>query len=190
MKIYLKIFLFLIMVSCQENKKVKAGFTSPLESETKSSDIGTNFSSDTQSKTTLSKEEFIDFFPKQIDNYKLKGVSVFMSSTLASGLYIQDNDYNTSMTYSLEDGNRKNSAVIRNFEDAFALEGKGPVGTEYIYKVREGYKTIAFLQPDIKRNEIRFVYDNRFRISLEGTADVQTLWSYIQKEDLQKLDNY
>lgn len=145
---------------------------------------------DNQKQTTLTKEQFNDFFPKQIGAYKLVNVSVLMSSTLASATYIKDMDYDHSMTYSLEDGNRKSSAIIRNFEDSYNLKGRGPVGTEYVYTERDSYKTIAFLQPQIKRNDIRFIYNNRFRITLEGIDDANTLWSYFQKEDLQKLNNY
>lgn len=189
MKIHVYIMLFLILVSCR-NKEVQGVFASLGENKDDSRDMSSHFFNDLHSKTTLSKEEFIDFFPKEIGLYKLKGVSVLMSITLASALYVQDNDYNQTMTYSLVDGNRKNSEVIRNFEDAFAQEVKGQEGTEYLYKVRDGYKTITFLQPNINRKEVRFVYDNRFLISLEGTTDVHTLWSCIQKDDLRKLDNY
>lgn len=190
MKIYLKILVFVFVVSCQQDKKEGISLGDAIAEKNASQYRDSDSYKGLQLKTTLTEAEFNDFFPKQIDGYDLINVSVSKPNALGSALYVKNNDYAHSMTYSLEDGNKKNSAVLRNFEDAFAMEGKGPVGTEYIYKVREGYKTIAFLQPNIKRNDIRFVYDNRFRISLEGTADVQRLWSYIQKEDLQKLDNY
>lgn len=190
MKIYLKILVFVFVVSCQKDKKNHVSLDYTIAEKKTSEHRDSDSSRDLQLKRTLTEAQFNDFFPKQIDGYDLINVSVSKPSALGSALYVKNNDYAHSMTYSLEDGNKKNSAVLRNFEDTFAKEGKGPVGTEYIYKVREGYKTIAFLQPNIKRNDIRFVYDNRFRISLEGTADVQTLWSYIQTEDLQKLLDY
>lgn len=167
MKIYLKILaVFMLIVSCQDK----------------------SISEDSEPKTLLTEGQFNDFFPKEIGDYKLTNVSVLMSSAIASALYVEGNDYDHTMTYSLEDGYRKGSAIIRNFEDSYNLKLQGPAGTEYIYKERDGYKTIAFLQPNINRNDIRFIYNNRFRLTLDGIEDVSTLWSYFKKEDLQKLN--
>lgn len=190
MKTFYKIVVFaLLLMSCQSNKKEDSSKKVAVEKETTTQEKSNTTSNDLKSKTILTKEQFNDFFPKEIDGYKLLNVSVLMSSAIASAMYVKDNDYEHSMTYSLEDCNRKGSANIRNFGDSFNLRPQGPAGTEYVYKERDGYKTIAFLQPQIKRNDIRFIYNNRFRLTLEGTAYVETLWSYFKKEDLQKLDN-
>lgn len=191
MKLYLKILLvFMSLMSCQANKKEDNSLGSVSKKEESFQKKSPEAASDVQAKTILTKAQFNDFFPKEIGAYKLINVSVLMSSALASGSYIKNNDYNTSMTYSLEDGHRKGSAVLRNFEDAYNIKNQGPQGTKYLYIERDGYKTIAFLQPIIIRNDVGFVYNNRFRITMEGIEDVDVLWSYIKKEDLQKLDNY
>ncbi|MDP5081300.1 MAG: hypothetical protein NWP87_01500 [Winogradskyella sp.] len=189
MNSYLKILtLFVLTISCQSNKSEEISDLSNLEKETRSQKNDNNLSKDLQSKTTLTKQQFNDFFPKEIGAYKLINVSVLMSSGFGGATYIKDNDYNTSMTYSLEDGNRKNSAITRNFEVSYNMKAKGPEETEYIYTERDGYKTIAFLQSKINRNDVRFVYNNRFRITLEGTDLPDKLWLYINFDNLKKLD--
>ena len=180
----------LMVTSCKnetqkENNSLNQSPSSEL-SKQKTKDTKTG----NQKGITLTEAQFNSFFPKEIGAYKLINVSVLMSSAVASAMYIKDNDYDHSMTYSLEDCNRKGAANIKNFEDSYKLKPQGPAGTEYRYTERDSYKTIAFLQPKIKRNDIRFIYNNRFRITLEGTADVDILWTYFKKEDLQKLDNY
>ena len=113
-----------------------------------------------------------------------------MSSAVASAMYLKDNDYNHTITYNLEDCNRKGAANVKNFEDAYKIQVQGAPGTEYVYKERDGYKTIAFLQPKINHVRISFIHNNRFRLILGGFESDDTLWKYIHKDDLQKLDTY
>lgn len=191
MKNFLKmLILIMVFMSCQDTKKTDNTLSSKLEKEETSQKTSTDTYKDLQSKPTLTKAQFEEFFPKEIGAYKLVNVSVLMSSAVASAMYVEGDDYEHTMTYNLEDCNRKGSANIRNFEDSYKIQPQGPAGTEYVYKERDGHKTIAFLQPKIKRNDVRFVYNNRFRITMEGTETVETLWPYIKKEDLQKLNNY
>ncbi|WP_170245233.1 hypothetical protein [Gelidibacter salicanalis] len=46
------------------------------------------------------------------------------------------------------------------------------------------------MQPKIKRNNIGFVYNNRFRIDIEGAANVATLWKYAKSGNLEQLEIY
>jgi hypothetical protein len=177
-------------MSCQTDKKQDSNLKANAEKQVTTNEKSNTPSKDLNSNKILTEAQFKDFFPEEIGGYKLVNVSVLTSSGLASAMYIKGNDYNHSLNYSLEDGNRKGSAIIRNFEDSYNLKTQGPAGTEYVYKERDNYKTIAFLQPQIKRNDIRFIYNNRFRLTLEGTEDIETLWNYFKKEDLQKLNNH
>jgi hypothetical protein len=138
----------------------------------------------------LTKNEVELFFPKQLGDYRLFNVDVSLlkSKGTASGIYIRENDYDHSLSYTLEDGNRKGSAILKNFEDGYKSTTKGPKGTEYIRKERNGYKTIAFLQHNINRYTVSFIYNQRFLLSLEGVEKPDVLWSYFEKEDLQKLN--
>ena len=142
--------------------------------------------------TALTKEQIENFFPEQLGDYKRFNVdfSLLKSNETASATYVKNNDFNHTLVYTLEDGMRKKSAILKNFEASYASELKGPEGTEYIKKVRDGYKTIAFLQPKINRNSLSFVYKNRFILSLGGVENPDALWQYVHKEDLEKLDNY
>lgn len=109
-----------------------------------------------------------------------------LQESLATASYGSfDNSYN----YSLSDG-IENTAIVKNFEATYQSKLIGPEGTQYIRQERNGYKTLAFLQPKINRYSIEFIYKNRFKLVLEGPEVPDILWSYIKEEDLKKLDNY
>jgi hypothetical protein len=142
--------------------------------------------------TALTKEQVEAFFPEQLGDYKRFNVDVSLlkSKEMASATYVRNNDFNHTLVYTLEDGMRKKSGILKKFETSYTSELKGPEGTEYIKKERDGNKTIAFLQPKINRNQISFVYKNHFKLSLEGVEEPDALWLYVHNEDLKKLDNY
>ena len=173
------------MVSCQSNKKEAVSSSS---AQKKSMDS----SKDLQSKTTLSEQQFGDFFPKEIGDYKLIEVSesTVLSRTITSAFYLKGDNMKNNMEYRVEDGHKKGSSVLKDFEISYKYQNKGEGETEYIYKERNGYKTIAFLQPEENRNEIQFIYNQRFSIILEGADHPDKLWTYIKEEDLKKLDKY
>ncbi|MEZ4855003.1 MAG: hypothetical protein R2812_00845 [Gelidibacter sp.] len=136
--------------------------------------------------SVLTKAQFEAFFPEYIGTNKRFNIFVVPGEPLATASY---GSYQSSYNYSINDAVKDNS-VIKNFEMSYSAKQNAPEGTEYIIKERDGYKTIAFLQPKIKRFDIQFVYKNRFRIVLEGPEHPNVLWSYIKKADLEKLDNY
>lgn len=198
-----KNFLFLLFIglllSCQDTKnsdKKVDSISSAIENEKE--EILTNPLQDRESekaaykalkkKTPLTNEQLFAVLPKDINGNKPIGdYALQVSSQLTSGMYepIGKKGYN----FFIEDG-VGSSAIVRNFFDSYKIKPQGPPETEYIYSERDGYKTIAFLQPNITRNDIRFVYNNRFRISLEGPDDPDVLWSYIDFENLKKLNQY
>lgn len=192
-KNYLKILTVLVlMASCQSNKKEADSSISAIEKENTSQKKDMVSSENSQSKTTASDKQFGDFFPKEIGAYKLIEVtqSTILSRTITSAFYLKGDNMKNNMEYSVEDGHKKGSSVIKDFEISYKYQNKGEGETEYIYKERDGYKTIAFLQPEENRNEIRFIYNQRFSIVLNGADDTDTLWAYIKDEDLKKLDRY
>lgn len=192
-KNYLKTLAVLVlMVSCQSNKKEAVSSNSTIEKENTSQEKDMVSSKDLQSKTIISDHQFGDFFPKEIGAYKLIEVteSTVLSSTITSAFYVKGDNMKNNMEYSVEDGQKKGSSVLKDFDISYTYQNKGEGETEYIYKERDGYKTIAFLQPEENRNEIRFIYNQRFSIVLNGTDDADTLWTYIKEEDLKKLDTY
>jgi len=188
---WMGLWLFvLLLLGCRQNLQKEQQSTTSPEMETATPNAPSISNSKTKSGgEVLSKAEFQAFFPKQIGPYERMDISVLKTNAIATGTYIKGKDYNTSLVLTLQDGNRKNSGIITNFLISYDQNLKGPQGTEYIKKERDGYKTIAFLQPEIKRNLIECIYKNRFRISLEGVDDVATLWQYLDKENFSKLED-
>jgi hypothetical protein len=139
-----------------------------------------------QKKIPLSKAQLEVFFPENIGSNKRFSVFVIPGESMATASY---GSYQSSYSYSVKDA-IKDDSVIKNFEISYNANYNAPKGTEFIIKERSGFKTIAFLQPEIKRYDIQFVYKNRFKIVLEGPEHPDVLWSYIKKSDLEKLDNY
>lgn len=138
-------------------------------------------------KTPLTDDELLAILPEHINGNKpINNYALQVSSQLASGIY---GPIGKHYDFFIQDGTGS-SAIVRNFFESYKIKPQGPPETEYIYSEQDGYKTIAFLQPKIKRNKIGFVYDNRFKISLEGPDQAAVLWSYIDFENLKKLDKY
>ena len=140
-----------------------------------------------KSTTPLSSEQLLPYLPKMINGHKMANQYAYPGGgQMATGGYgPSDNQYN----FSIEDG-AGSKAIVKNFFNSYKLRQQGPVETKYIFLERDGYETIAFLQPKIKRNQISFIYNNRFRISLEGPDKADDLWSYIDFENLKQLDQF
>lgn len=202
MKNYISLCCFLLLlISCKENSNAEknesnnATISSVIENAKK--DSLTNPLQDGESqnaaykalkkKTPLTNDQLLAALPEHINgNKKTSEYAYPKSQQLVTGSYGPvDSQYN----FSIEDG-VGSKAIVRNFFDSFKLKNQGPPETEYVFLERDDYKTIAFLQPKIKRNQISFIYNNRFRISLEGPDSDVALWSYIDFENLKKLDQF
>lgn len=185
MKTYLiMLSVFVLMASCESNTKEDNSLGATLEKEQKSQNNILD--------SSKNQDQFSDFFPKELGDYKLIEVSesTLLSRTITSAFYLKGEDMKNNLEYSLEDGHKKGSSAVEDFERSYKYQNKGEGNTAYIYKERDGYKTIAFLQREENRNEIRFIYKQRFSLVLEGTEQPDKLWSYIKEEDLKKLDRY
>jgi len=151
--------------------------------------------------TPLSSKELLPFLPEVINgNKKTNKYAYPGSGQMVTGDY---GPLNSQYNFSIEDG-AGSKAIVKNFFNTYSQYLIGSSGNEYVYKelagyktINEyaykelaGYKTIAFLQPKISRNQISFIYNNRFRITLEGSDDVDALWTYIDFENLKKLDKH
>ncbi|MCB0448291.1 MAG: hypothetical protein KDD03_12445 [Gelidibacter sp.] len=179
------LFLFVLIFSCKN--EIKKEKESPIQSQKIELPEQKGIDSKKQNppKKPLTKAQFEAFFPDYIGSNKRYNVYVIPGEPMATASY---GSYDSSYNYSIYDAARDHS-VVKNFEMSYNAKQIGPEGTEYILKERDGYKTIAFLQPKIKRYDIQFVHNNRFRIVLEGPEHSDVLWSYIKKEDLEKLNN-
>tara|TARA_R110002126_G_scaffold4147_4_gene22211 strand:+ start:33 stop:641 length:609 start_codon:yes stop_codon:yes gene_type:complete len=193
--------LLLLVFSCKENSNEekqtleKTTISSALDNE--ENQVLNNSKQDSKSqkaiyktlkkKTPLTIEQLLPIIPEHINGNKKIGEHRFEASNqMANGTY---GSYDSPYNFWIEDGSGSR-AIVRNFYDSFKFKNKGQEGTEYVYQDRDGYQTIAFIQPKIKRNQISFIYNNRFKISLLGSDNADTLWSYIDFENLKKLDQY
>ena len=184
-KVFL-IFLFVMICSCKNEKQSNSEISIENIDRELPNQKENNSKNEHQKITPLSKAEFEAFFPEYLGSNKRFNIFVYPGEPMATASY---GSFDSSYNYSVFDAAKDNS-VIKNFEMSYNAEQIAPEGTEYIVKERDGYKTIAFLQPNIKRYDIQFVYKNRFKIVLEGPEHADALWSYIKKSDLEKLDNY
>jgi len=189
---YLLIILF--VGACQDSPKTekKDAEEPPVTSLIEMAKTKANESSKEAQKALkkippLSSEELLPYLPKMVNGDKMANQYAYPGGgQMATGGYgPSDNQYN----FSIEDG-AGSKAIIKNFFNSYKLRHQGPEETEYIFLERDGHETIAFLQPKISRNQISFIYNNRFRISLEGPDKADDLWSYIDFENLKKLDQY
>ena len=170
--IFLGVFTILV-VSCKNEVQSKADSSA----EKKPTEL-TQINRSKQQVQPLTKAQFSAFFPEYLGSHKRYNVHVSAPEAMATASY---GDFKNTFNYSLVDGAKK-KAVLKNFETAYHSDLKGPEGTEYIKKERDGFRTIAFLQPNIKRYTIEFIYKSRFRLFLEGSEHPDVLWSYIKKE--------
>ena len=199
-KLYILTLLVLI-ISCKENNSEK---NKPSEKTTISSvvenedvEVLTNPFQDIESqkaaykalkkKTPLTDEQLLAALPEHINGSPILNEYARKAKLQeASAMY---GSTQSPYTFWIIDGTGS-KVVVRNFYDSFKFKNKGPEGTEYVFSEHDGYETIAFLQPKIKQNQISFIYDNRFKIALLGPDSEDVLWSYIDFENLKKLNLY
>lgn len=181
------LYLFLMCVSCKNevpSNTNRDNTTSEKLQGGVNKQAVENTNTVTKKRSVVTKAQFDNFFPLYLGSHKRYNVFVLATEALATASY---GDFSDTYTYSLADG-IKNDAIIKNFKLSYTSELIGPIGTEYIKKERDGHKTIAFLQPKINQYTIEFIYKDRFKLVMEGSEPPNILWTYITKEDLQKLD--
>ncbi len=175
MKVIIYIVSILLFVSCNNKPKdVK------IEAENETFNL---------KKKVWEKSDWESFFLTNIENYELKDVSFIKSQNIAIATYLKENDFNTSLNITIEDGQLKNNTVAYTFNSEYNSESIPPQYTNYEKKERDGFKTIAFLQPNINRYSVKFIYNNRYKINLEGVEKPDKLWSYLYFNHLKNLNN-
>jgi hypothetical protein len=184
--IIILICLFLSFTSCKNENNTKSVLPKKLQQiELPKQKVNDSLKRNLKEEP-LNKEQLSDFFPDYLGSNKRFDIFMVSGDAMAVASY---GSFESNYNYSILDG-VKNKIAIENFEISYNTNLKTPEGTEYIKKEREGFKTIAFLQPNISRNNIQFIYKNRFKLVIEGPDHPDVLWSYIKKEDLKKLDTY
>lgn len=178
--------LVLLLISCKNTKENEEKSINKIQKIELPKQKSNDSKKEQPKITLLSKTQFEAFFPEYLGSNKRFNIFVYPGEPMATASY---GSFQNSYNFSVFDAIKDNS-IIKNFEMSYNAKQNAPEGTEYVLKERDGYKTIAFLQPNIKRYNIQFVFNNRFNIVLEGPEHSDILWSYIKKEDLQKLDTY
>lgn len=187
-KYYILIISLFILACGSDAEKTKRTITSAIENTNKKSaeNEKKGIKKILNKKDRLTKEQLQELFPEMIGPHKKYSVYVAPGESVASGTY---GDLKKPFNYSISDG-AGSSAIVENFNLTYLSDLKGPEGTEYIKKERGNFKTLAFNQPSLQLSNITFIYNDRFRITLEGPESPDKLWEYIDLENLKKLDKY
>lgn len=184
--------LICVLISCRNENDGEAVRVGEAMAEVKPGAVDSNSARDGRGVyPKLDRNDVQAFFPAQLGEYRLfnTDVSLLTSKAVAAATYIKGKDFNHSLVYTLEDGIRKGSEVLKNFETSYASAPDASGGAGYGKKDRDGHRTVSFSQPSADRNMIGFIYKNRFKLSMEGAEVPDRLWLYFRKEDLQKLDS-
>ncbi len=198
-KNFLLLLFFVLVISCQNTKNsdkidetISTVIENDLEEEVLMNPLQITKSEKElykglEKKTPLTEDQLLAVIPESLNgNQKFGEHAAMKSNQIAQGMY---GTAQSNYSFWIQDG-AGSLAIVRNFFDSLKFKNQGPADTEYVYTEHDGYKTIAFLQPKIKQNKISFIYNNRFRISLRGPDSADALWSYIDFENLKKLDQY
>ena len=172
--------VFVLVLSCKKDVQTQTEISNKPQIEV------SNLKKESKNIQALTKDQLMTFFPEYIGSNKRFNIFIIPRESMGTASY---GSFDSSYNYSINDC-VKDDSVIKNFEVSYNASYNAPEGTEYVIKERDGFKTIAFLQPKINRYDIQFVYKNRFKLVLEGPEHPDVLWSYIKQEDLEKLDNY
>ena len=176
-------FLF----SCSESKKENS-FKSEVEKAKTSNKKDKEVSKDLKLTKELTTADLELFFPEKIGPYN----RIAFGESLGNGsaTYIKGKDSGNIMHYYVTDGDRKGSSAIRLFEDSYQSNKKWPEGTELISTERDGFKTVALLRHNYNNFKISMIYNNRFKLTVEGHEKPDLLWSYLKQANLKILDTY
>ncbi len=198
------VVVVLVLVSCKdsttEEKKttLKTTISSAIE---KAKEKASENQHDTQEsdkalykalkkKTPLTDDQLLATLPEHINGNKILGeYARQVGFQEAGGTYGSFDSAENTYTFWIKDG-AGSKPIVKVFFYSYEIKSQGAPKTESVYTEHDGYKTFAFLQPEIKMNSIEFVYNNRFVISLIGRDSADALWSYIDFENLKKLDPY
>jgi hypothetical protein len=186
---YFTLLLSLLFLACgSDAEKTNRRITTAIENAKQESAENENkeVKKSLNKKDRLTKEQLLELFPEKIGPHNKFNVYVAPGESVATGTY---GDLKKPFTFSVSDGAGR-SSIVENFDLTYQSDLKGPEGTEYIKKERGNFKTLAFDQPGLHISNIAFIYNQRFRITLEGPENPDKLWEYIDFTNLKKLDKY
>tara|TARA_R110000868_G_scaffold74718_4_gene216211 strand:- start:390 stop:968 length:579 start_codon:yes stop_codon:yes gene_type:complete len=169
------ILVLLLFISCNsEAKKVTKGLLKAVEpTEEKSTHQPSDFdiiTNDLLKKTPLTDEELVQAFPKELMGYSLDKVNAIPYMQQVVGQF-----GNRKILLSVADAAGKNNPLVTTFLGFYSFVPPSTDKNQSIKIERDGIKTIS--ETKYNETEMKFIYDNRFYISLSVKAmNPDELW--------------
>lgn len=170
--------LFLVLLLCiscnSEAKKLTKDLLKAVEQpEEKSTHQPSNFdiiTNELLKKTPLTDEELLAAFPKELMGYSIDKVSAIPYMQQVVGQY-----GNRKISLSIADATGKNNPLVTTFLGFYSFVPPSTDKNQSIKIERDGIKTIS--ETKYNETEMKFIYDNRFYISLSVKAmNPDELW--------------
>lgn len=176
--------LFGMMISCSANPENDGVEDGPALTQSQE----TEEPSGLKEATPLSGEELAALLPETVNGQVRSNVYIYPGKQqMVAGTY---GTTENTIHYTIADAAGSRSSQLVNFDQTYNEGDKTVNGNTFIMKERDGYRTIAFLQPKIRDNTISFLYAQRFRITLESHYTPDEMWGYVDREHLKKMDTY
>jgi hypothetical protein len=188
--------VLLILVSCKESPESSGSATSNNVESLMREVTGKNANKDKEyarlmeelmAKTPLSNNQFLEAFPKKLGNLSLDKTPSNGTDNVGADTQVMVGNYgNGTIKMEIIDavGNFAGQAIfLLKSYDLLSLESDD--NTQYSKKERNGILTSGVYVTSVNESELKFLYDNRFYVSLEGKGmDVDELWDAMDIDNL------
>jgi hypothetical protein len=168
------IILSVFLVNCKEAVGTDAHLERKiLDSNYKTERLKTNI------RHALTSEQLSFAFPNQLSGLKKTHVQLDQNGASATAFY-GNNQYQITIIDDLEN----HYSNIRSFYRRY----RNLDSTKAIASVRDGYKTITIIRPEIEITSISFVFKKRYLIHITGTNKTPYMvWRFLELNKLKKL---
>lgn len=199
MKNVLKLTLVLLfLVSCKETPESSGAATSKNLDGLMREVTGKNADKDAEyarlmeellAKTPLSNNQFLEAFPKKLGNLSLDETPYNGTKNVDANTQVMVGKFeNGTIKMEIIDaaGNFATQAILflKNY-DLMNLESDD--NTKYSKKERNGLLTSGVYVTSVNEAVLKFLYDNRFYVKLEGNdMNVDELWDAIKLDDFKR----
>jgi len=199
MKNVLKLMLVvLLLVSCKETPESSDSATSKNLDGLMREVTGKNANKDAEyarlmeellEKTPLTNAQFLEAFPKKLGNFSLDEAPYNGTENVDANTQVMVGKFgNGTIKMEIIDaaGNFATQAILflKNY-DLMHLESDD--NTKYSKKERNGLLTSGVYVTSVDEAELKFLYNNRFYVKLEGKGmNVDELWDAIKLDDLKR----
>ena len=188
----------LLLVSCKETPESSDSATSKNLDGLMREVTGKNANKDAEyarlmeellEKTPLTNAQFLEAFPKKLGNFSLDEAPYNGTENVDANTQVMVGKFgNGTIKMEIIDaaGNFATQAILflKNY-DLMHLESDD--NTKYSKKERNGLLTSGVYVTSVDEAELKFLYNNRFYVKLEGKGmNVDELWDAIKLDDLKR----